>query len=248
MPIVRILLVLLALASPALAQDGAHDAAAAHDAAQAFRVYVEGVTKEGGRPDLTRPEVAALLGRVFDLDALNALPPAQANDVLWLPDWMDAANAAVKLFTRYGSKPGPEPDLPAIERNMTEYEDQFAAAMNFMVRGLAREAVSSKLFMAGLPPEQHTRVREEALARLRGNAAETILATICSAIESGGKPANARLVAAAIRDTREVWASYFLPQDRARVIEQLADLHRQVPDEPARIDLATFTAALQAAN
>ena len=77
MPIVRILLVLLALASPTLAQDGARDAAAARTAEQAFRVYVEGVTKKGGRPDLTRPEVAALLGRVFDLGALNALPPAQ---------------------------------------------------------------------------------------------------------------------------------------------------------------------------
>jgi hypothetical protein len=89
MPIVRILLVLLALASPALAQDGARDAAAAREAAQAFRVYVEGVTKMGGRPDLTRPEVAALLGRVFDLGALNALPPAQASDIPWLLDWME---------------------------------------------------------------------------------------------------------------------------------------------------------------
>ena len=67
MPIVRILLVLLALVSPALAQDGARDAAAARDAAQAFRVYVEGVAKKGERPDLTRPEVAALLDRIFDL-------------------------------------------------------------------------------------------------------------------------------------------------------------------------------------
>jgi hypothetical protein len=106
MPIVRILMVLLALASPALAQDGARDAAAAKEAAQAFRVYVEGVMKERGRPDLTRPEVAALLDRVFDLDALNALPPAQANDIIWLLDWMDAANAVNKLFTRYGAIPG----------------------------------------------------------------------------------------------------------------------------------------------
>jgi hypothetical protein len=248
MPIVRILLVLLALASPALAEDGARDAAVARDAAQAFRVYVEGVTKKGERPDLTRPEVAALLGRIFDLGALNALPPVQANDILWLPDWLDAANAAVKLFTRYGSKPGPQPDLAAVQRNMTEYEDQYAAAMNFMIRGLAREAVSSRMFWAGLAPEQRTRVREEGLAGLRRASAEIILATICSAVQNGGKPANARLVAAAIRDTREVWASYLLPQDRARVIEQLADLPRQVPDETARIDLAAFTATLQAAN
>jgi len=248
MPIVRILLVLLALASPALAQDGARDAAAAREAAQAFRVYVEGVTKKGERPDLTRPEVAALLGRVFDLGALNTLPPTQASDLDWLIDWIEAANATIKLFTRYGSKPGPQPDLAAIQRNMTEYEDQYAAAMNFMIRGFAREAVSSKLFMAGLAPEQRTRVREEGLARLRSSAAEFILDAICSVIQSGGKPANARLVAAAIRDTREVWASYFLPQDRARMIEPLADLLKEVSDETARIDLAAFSAALLAVN
>ena len=248
MPIVRILLVFLALASPALAQDGARDAAAAKEAAQAFRVYVEGVTKTGGRPDLTRPDVAALLGRVFDLDALNALPPAQANDVIWLLDWMDAANAVNKLFALYGSKPGPQPDLAAIQRNMTEYEDQYAVAVNFLIRGFAREAVSSQLFMASLAPEQRTRVREEGLARLRSGAAEFILGAIRSVIQGAGKPDNARLVAAAIRDTREVWASNFLPQDRARMIEQLAGLSRQVPDETARIDLAAFTAALQAVN
>jgi hypothetical protein len=246
--VVRILLVLLALASPALAQDGARDTAAAREAAQAFRVYVEGVTKTGGRPDLTRPEVVALLDRVFDLDALNALPPAQANDIIWLLDWIDAANAASKLFTRYGSKPGPQPDLAAIQRNITEYEDQYAAAVNFLIRGFMREAASSKLFMAGLAPEQRTRVREEGLARLRSSTAEFILDAICSVIQSGGKPANARLVAAAIRDTREVWASNFLPQDRTRVIEQVTGLSKQLPDETARIGLAAFTAALQAVN
>jgi hypothetical protein len=248
MPIVRMLLVLCALASPALAQDGARDAAAAREAAQAFRVYVEGVSKKGGRPDLTRPEVAALLGRNFDLDALNALPPAQGSDISWLLDWMDAATATYKLFTRYGSKPGPQPDLEALQRNMTEYEDQIAAAMNFMIRGQARQAVSSKLFMAELAPEQRTRVREKGFAGARSSSAGFILSTICAAIESRGKPANARLVAAAVRDTREVWASYFLPQDRARVIARLADLAKQVPDETARVDLAAFTAALQAVN
>jgi hypothetical protein len=246
--IVRIFLMLLALASPAWAQDGARDAADAGEAAQAFRVYVDGVTKQGGRPDLTRPEIAALLGRVFDLDALNALPPAQANDVSWLIDWMEAANATSKLFTLYGSKPGPQPDSAAIQRNVTEYEDQYAAAMNFVIRCLAREAVSVNMFMAGLAPEQRTRVREQGFTGARSGAAELILDAICAAIQGASKPANARLVAAAIRDTRQVWASYFLPQDRARVIEQLADLSKRVPDEPARIDLATFTAALQAAN
>jgi hypothetical protein len=55
-------------------------------------------------------------------------------------------------------------------------------------------------------------------------------------------------VAAAIRDTREVWAIFFLPQDRARVIEGLAGYQKQVTDETARTDLAAFAAALQAVN
>jgi hypothetical protein len=91
-------------------------------------------------------------------------------------------------------------------------------------------------------------VREEGFAGARRSTAEFILSTVCSVVLSGGKPANARLVAAAIRDTREVWASYFLPQDRARVIELLADIPGRVPDETARIDLAAFTAALQAVH
>jgi hypothetical protein len=248
MLIVRILLVLLAFASPAFAEDGLIDAAAARDAAQAFRVYVEGVTKKGERPDLTRPEVTALLGRVFNLDGLNALPPTQGSDIYWLLDWMEAANATNKLITRYGSKPGPQPDLAAIERNMAEYEDQIAAALNFLIRGQAREAVSSKLFWEGLAPEEWKRGREQGLTGARNSTAEFILSAICSGVTSGGKPANARLVAAAIRDTREIRASYFLPQQRARIIEVLAAYLKQLTDETARTDLAAFTAELQAAN
>jgi len=248
LPIVRVLLLFLALASPAFAEDGLLDAAAARDAAQAFRVYVEGVAKKGERPELTRPEVAALLDRIFDLDALNALPPAQGSDLPWLLDWMEAANAANKLITRYGSKPGPGPDLAAIERNMAEYEDQFAVALNFLIRGQAREAVSSNLFWEGLAPEQRTRVREQGFMGARNSAAEFVLSAICSGVTSGGKPANARLVAAAVRDTREVWANYFLPQHRSRILQQLADYTRQVPDETARADIVAFAAALQAVN
>lgn len=146
MPIVRILLILLALVSPALAQQGARDLAAARDAAKAFKAYVDGVAKKGERPDLTRPEIAALLGRVFDLDALAALPPTQASDMNWLMDWTDAANATHKLFIFYGAKPGPQPDLAALQRNMAEYGDQYAVAISFMIRGTAREAVASQLF------------------------------------------------------------------------------------------------------
>ncbi|MDN4987262.1 hypothetical protein KUL72_03485 [Bradyrhizobium arachidis] len=248
MPIVRILLILLALASPAFAQDGVQDLAAARDAAKAFKVYVDGVAKKGERPDLTRPDIAALLGHVFDLDALAALPPEQGSDMGWLMDWTDVANQTHKLFIFYGAKPGPQPDLPALARNMTEYGDQYATAISFMIRGMAREAVASQMFWKGLPPEQRTRIREEGFAGFRKNSALYILTTVCAAIQGASKPANARLVAASLRDTRAVWADFLLPQDRARVIAELADLPRWAPDELARADLATFTAALRAVN
>ena len=49
-------------------------------------------------------------------------------------------------------------------------------------------------------------------------------------------------------DTREIWANYFLPQHRSRILQQLADYTRQVPDETARADIVAFAAALQAVN
>jgi hypothetical protein len=248
MPILRILLVLFAFASPAFAQDGIHELTAARDAAKAFKVYVDGVAKKGERPDLTRPDIATLLGHIYDLDALASLPPPEASDMNWLMDWTDVANQTHKLFIFYGAKPGPQPDLPALARNMTEYGDQYATAISFMIRGMAREAVAGQLFWKELPPEQRTRIREEGMTGFRRNSAVYILSTVCAAIQGASKPANARLVAAALRDTREVWADFLLPQDRARVITELADLPKWAPDELARTDLAAFTAALQAVN
>jgi hypothetical protein len=246
MPIVRILLILLALVSPAIAQDGPRDTAAAREAAQAFKVYIDGVAQKGERPDLTRPEVAALLGRIYDLDALNALPPPHGSDLDWLIDWIGAANASFKLFTRYGSKSQSEPDLAALQRNMSEYEDQYAAAMNFMVRAQAREAISINRFWAALKPEQRTSVREKGFVGARSSMAEWILEAVCSMMLS--KPANVRLVAAALRDTSDAWASFILPKDRPRVIEGLTGYARQVSDETARTDLTAFTAVLQAVD
>ncbi|MCG2638792.1 MULTISPECIES: hypothetical protein [Bradyrhizobium] len=248
MPIVRILLVLLAFASPAFAQDGIHELNAARDAAKTFKVYIDGIAKKGQRPDLTRPDVGAMLGHIYDLEALAALPPPEASDMNWLPDWFDAANTTHKLFIFYGAKPGPQPDLAALQRNMIEYGDQYATAISFMIRAMAREAVAMPMFWNELPPEHRTRIREEGITGVRKNSALFILTTVCAAIQGASKPANARLVAASLRDTREIWADFLLPEDRARVIAELADLPKWAPDEIARADLAKFTAALQAVN
>ena len=126
---------------------------------------------------------------------------------------MEATNAAYKLLL--GVKPGSQPDMKetAIQRNMSEYEDQIAVAMNFMICFLARQAVTSNKFMAALAPAERTHIREEGYRTgSRHSAAEYVLAAVCSEVVGAGKPANSRLVAAAVRDTRsDIWASVILP-------------------------------------
>jgi hypothetical protein len=150
------------------------------------------------------------------------------------------------LVLYFGVKPGPQPDVAAVRRNMAEYEDQYVAATNFLIRFQAREAVSTRMLMASLAPDEHTRVVDEAFAATRRDSPAMILGFISSV--QGSKPANARLVAAAIRDTGEIWASHFLPGDRARMISVLPNFAKRIPDETARTDLAAFMAALQAVN
>src|SRR5215467_4450967 len=85
----------LALSSPALAQtprdDGARFAAEAKDAATQLQAYLDGVVKGGGRPDFSKPPASDLLGQVFNVKQLEALPPAQGSDLTWLLDWVAAA-------------------------------------------------------------------------------------------------------------------------------------------------------------
>ena len=180
MPILRSLLLLVALLSPAFAQDGpqsavgAQGAASAKEAAQALQIYLGGVAKAGARPDYTKPPASDLFYGVFNLAKLTALPPPTAADVSWLIQWFTAASLANKQIIYFDTRPGPNPDEMAVLRNLKEYENQYAAAMNFMIRLAAREATALSLFMDQLTPEQRTPVREAGLLKARGGAAELL--------------------------------------------------------------------------
>jgi hypothetical protein len=62
----------------------------------------------------------------------------------------------------------------------------------------------------------------------------------------GMKPGNARLIAAALPDTRDVWAGYIMPDDRARIAKLIADTPAK--DREAQKNLAAFAGALAAAK
>jgi hypothetical protein len=245
MPILRFLLLLIALLSPAFAQDGPQGAASAKEAAQALQVYLDGVAKAGDRPDYTKPPASELFQKVFDLRQLSALPPSTSADVGWLVQWFTAASLANKQIVYFGTKPGPDPDEMAVLRNLKEYESQYAQAMNFMIRVAARESRALDLFMDTLTPEQRTPVREAGLLKARSGAAE-LLASAIGIVAQGVGPDNARLMSAALKDTRDVWASYLLPDDRKQILGYLAKATEIVTDAGVKADLmavgGTFSA------
>jgi hypothetical protein len=253
MPFFRSLLLLVALLSPAFAQDGpqgaagAQGAASAKDAAQALQLYLDGVAKAGGRPDYTAPPASDLFHRVFDLAQLSALPPPTAADVGWLIQWFSAASLANKQIIYFDTGPGPNPDEMAVLRNLKEYENQYAAAMNFMIRVAAREASALSLFADGLTSEQRTPVREAGLLKARSGAAE-LLASAIGLVAQGIGLDHARLMSGALKDTRNVWATYLLLDDRRQIISYLTRATQIVADDQIKADLVAVGGTLTAAK
>jgi hypothetical protein len=243
----------LALASPAFAQaprdDGASIAAEATDAANQLQAYLDGVLKGGGRPDFSKPPASDLLGQVFNLKQLEALPPVNSGDLPWLMDWVSAANGVYKSIVSFGIAPPVNPltDAAALQRNFADYEDQEAAASNFLLRSSAREIQAAFAFMNELAPAQRTRVRIEGLNKMRVADAETVRIYL-GCIVPGMKPANARLISAAIRDTGAVWATAILPADRPAILAMLDKAQAAATDEETRNNLSSFRALLTTAK
>jgi hypothetical protein len=244
---------LVALASPAFAQaprnDGASIVAEAKDAATQLQAYLDGVLKGGGRPDFSKPPASDLLGQVFNVKQLEALPPAEGNDLPWLLDWVAAANRVNKSILLFGIPlpVTPQTDPAAINRNVADYEDQLAVAVDFLLRASARTLQASFAFMNELPPAQRTRVRTEAFNKLRGNEAG-LLSSNLGWIATGIKPANARLVSAAIRDAGAVWAIAILPADRPGVFAFLDKARAAATEEETRNNLSSFGVLLKKAK
>jgi hypothetical protein len=247
MLILRSLLVLLVLLTPALGQDGSRIAATAQDAAQALKLYLQEVADAGQRPDYTKAPAVDLFRQVFDLEQLTILPPPRAGDMVWVLGWVDAANETYKRILGFGAKPGPDLDQEALVRNWTEYEDQYALALTFLLRGFAREATTLPLFWDQLTPDQRTPIRAAGLQRARSGGAQ-LVETVLGCVAVGMRPANARLITAAARDTGEAWANFILPKDRIRIIDQLGNAEGLVKDDDVRQNLAVFRAHLAAAH
>jgi len=237
-----------ALASPAQVQSGPAVAAAAKDAAGALQRSLDHIAKTGGRPDYSTPPLADQFSRVFDLKDLTALPPVQGSDLPWLMDWGDAANGAFKSIQFFGIAPPVTllTDAAALKRNAADYEDQEAAAADFLLRLFAREMQAAFAFMDQLAPAQRTPVRIEGLTKMRVALAEFVRSDLIWT--TAVKPANARLISAAIRDTGAVWATAILPADRPAIAAALATAEAAAKDDESRNNLSSFEALLTKAK
>lgn len=242
-------LLVAALVSPALAQDGPSIAAGVKDAANQMAMYLESTAKAGKRPDFSKPPISTLFGRIFDSQQLAALPPPTAKDVIWIADWTSAANRVGKSILYFGITQPADPlaDAPAIKRNMSNFEDQQTIAMSFLIRIAARQTQSMFLFMDQLTPEQRTPIREEGFKTARVGAAEIVYGALIT-IAQGLKPTNARLMSAAIRDTTDVWVTDIFPTDRQQILGILAKAEEAARDDESRKNLVTFGDALAAAK
>ena len=249
MRLVKALLLFVALQSPALAETaGAGLAAGAKSAADQLQGYLDDVAKSGGRPDFAKPPAAELFARIFDIERLNALPAPRADDIPWLLDWAAAASKAGKAIMFFGIKPPADPASAAVIRNVLDYQDQQAASSDFLIRLTARESVAMLAFMAQLPPEQRTPIREAGLKKARIGFAEMIYGALCTMADDQFKPANARRVSAAMRDTMEIWVGNIPADNRAQIKGQLLRTQMAVKDDEAQENLALFGAALVAAK
>jgi hypothetical protein len=239
------------LASPAVAQtppsDGASIAAAAKDAAGELQAYLDKVAKAHGRPDFSKPPASDLLGRIFDFGKLAALPAPSATEIPWLLVWTSAASQAGKSLLYFGITPPANPiaDRAAIERNMVELEDQQSLGFAFLVRIAAREAQDMFLFMDQLTPEQRTPIREQGFTTAHAGAAETVYGVLIT-LTSNLKPANERLLSAAIGDTANVWLKDILPKDRPDIVRQAVKAQSAMKDAEAKKSIAAFSTAMAA--
>ena len=243
------LFALMLLAAPAAASDGKQAAAAAAEAAQALKRHAAHVAAAGKRLDLTVAPASEHFRRVFDAKSFAELPPAAASDMEWITDWIGAVSTANHALYDFGADPRrPQPDPAVLARNVRGYEDQMTVANIFQQRLFPRMLESGYEFLASLPEAERTPVRLKGLAGVVVNYLDTIRGSICFAGDNTIKPANARMIAAAVRESIDIWSEYVEDDMRKQFISVLITAQQQTKDEETAEHFRAIQAALEAAK
>ncbi len=212
---------LMAFNAPALAQNGPKAAAAAKEAAENMQAYLRDLEKSGGQPDYSKPPTSEYFKRIFDADAIAALPAPQANDFDWLFEWFDSAGQTYQAMSAFGAKDQTIAELKqAVTRNIQQSADSIWTAHAFELRLYPRAVITATLYFNSLPPDQNSDARKAALKTMKAALIQLVAKTarVCT---TDLKPKNLRLLAAALRDTVPVWAPIATSGERADILAQL---------------------------
>jgi hypothetical protein len=141
-----------------------------------------------------------------------------------------------------------QPDFTVITRNVHDYEDQLTIAVIFQQKLFPRMLESGYEFLASLPEAERTPVRMNGLAGAMASYLEIIRSAICFAGDATIKPANARMVAAAVRESADTWIELTEDDTRKPLITIVATALESTKDKETVRHLRAIQAALQAAK
>lgn len=201
-----------AICPAAFAADGAQAAAAAKKAAVNLQAYLRDLEKSKGQPDYAKPPASEYVKRIFDTDALAALPAPKANDFGWLLEWVVSVDQTYAAMIMFGAK-----DLTneTTGRNMIDYQDNTFPSAAFRLRLYERIART----VPSLPPDERKQEREIIEQVNRGLVQ---LATgMAGFLSIRVKLENVRLTAAALHDTVTLWAPLATAKERAELLARL---------------------------
>lgn len=233
-----------ALSLPARGQEGPRLSLAAVKASKEFKSYLDKAAAAKSQIDLTAPPASALFATIFDVKSLRALPPAAGPDLPWLSEWLGVAASSYIAVINFGTDPKSETYQQALQENVERHEDQLSRAMDFMLRLMPRLATSATAFMQALSPKEREQpVRQQGLAQVRSGYMQTVSGAI-TFIGGAPKVPNARLVSLALRDTVEDWSRRATAEERADLLNLLAQARLGAKDATAEDDLLAVSSVV----
>jgi hypothetical protein len=230
------LILLTALAFPALAQNGPQVVADAAKAAHQLKTYLDEIVRAGGRPDYERPPAAQLVHSIFDADALAKLPISRS-DRPWLMEWAAAASAALGAITEFGLRPGQPADearLRQLRQNIDT--DAYGNGLAFLLRIQGRMIAEVERFGD---------LRDPAIEVVRERTTKIVTDALIAVRLS--PPSNGQAIATALRETDGAWIGFLSPHMRGEVLAHLLKTRAETRDPATGESLDAVSSDLVAA-
>jgi hypothetical protein len=177
---------------------------------------------------------------------LRALSPPSGPDLPWLSEWLSAAANSYVSLVNFGTDPKNDNYHQVVQTNVERHEDELSLAMDFLLRLMPRVASSATAFMQGLSEkDRNLPARQQGVAQIRSGYMQTVSGAM-TFIGGGPRPANARLVSLALRETVDEWSRLATQEERTEMLSLLAQARLGAKDAAAEDHLIAVSSAVAA--